>query len=105
MEDLISYTAFICQTATEKNIPFELFISILSDSKPLHIPINEGTEHYAQVLENLARIEQRNILLPKNRFIHYFLNKRNNSSSGINKKDIPSVQQPVYIVTDKGVVE
>ncbi|MEY8347411.1 DUF58 domain-containing protein [Bacillus cereus] len=109
MEDLISFTAFICQTAAEKNIPFELFISILSDSKPLHIPINKGIDHYAQVLENLARIKQKNILLPKNRFIHYFINKCSNSSSlifiGVNKKDIPSAQQPIYLVTDKGVVE
>lgn len=109
MEDLISYTAFICQTAVEKKIPFELFISVLSENNPIHLPTNEGIQQYTQTLEKLARITQGNVLLPKKRFIHYFMNKRDYSSSlifiGVNKTDIPSTQQPTYFVSDKGVVE
>ncbi|MEI4802486.1 DUF58 domain-containing protein [Bacillus sp. NPDC077411] len=109
MEDLISYATYICQIATEKKIPFELFISILVADGPLHLTLNDGPTHYAKVLEELARISEDSTLLPRDGFLHYMLRKRARSSTlfflGVPKHHIPHTMQPTYIVHDEGVVE
>ncbi|SFJ45326.1 MULTISPECIES: DUF58 domain-containing protein [unclassified Bacillus (in: firmicutes)] len=109
IEDLISYATYICQIATEKKIPFELFISILVADGPLHLTLNDGPTHYAKVLEELARISEDSTLLPRDGFLHYMLRKRARSSTlfflGVPKYHIPHTMQPTYIVHDEGVVE
>ena len=106
---MISYATYICQIATEKNIPFELFISILVEDGPLHLPLSEGQMQYAKALEELARISEDSALLPRDGFLHYMMRKRARSSAmfflGIPKKNIPHTMQPTYIVHNEGVVE
>ncbi|MFD0772034.1 DUF58 domain-containing protein [Bacillus sp. CGMCC 1.60114] len=109
IEDLISYATYICQIATEKKIPFELFISILTEDGPMHLTLNEGSMHYAKALEELARISEDSTLLPRESFLHYMMRKRVRSSTlfflGVPKHNIPYTTQPTYIVHNEGVVE
>ncbi|PGZ98561.1 DUF58 domain-containing protein [Bacillus pseudomycoides] len=109
IEDLISYATYICQIATEKKVPFELFISILAEDGPLHLTLNEGQMHYAKALEELARISEDSTLLPRDGFLHYMMRKRVRSSTmfflGVQKIDIPHTMQPTYIVHNEGVIE
>ncbi|MGG0186769.1 DUF58 domain-containing protein [Bacillus rhizoplanae] len=109
IEDLISYATYICQIATERKIPFELFISILTEDGPMHLTLNEGSMHYAKALEELARISEDSTLLPRESFLHYMMRKRVRSSTlfflGVPKHNIPYTTQPTYIVHNEGVVE
>lgn len=109
IEEMISYTTHICQIATEKQIPFELFISVFSENGPLHLPLNDGTMQYTQALEELARISEDSTLLPRESFLHYVMRQRERSSTmlfvGIQKENLPNTMQPTYLVRDEGMVE
>jgi hypothetical protein len=109
MEELISYTAYICKYAAEKKIPFELFISVMTEKGPVHISMKEGIPNVVLALEDLARLSQEHVLIQGNRFVHYYMSKREPSATlifvGVNKEHIPATHAPMYIVSDKGVVE
>ncbi|WP_404454141.1 DUF58 domain-containing protein [Oceanobacillus kapialis] len=66
METLLSYTAYLCKVATEKDIPFEVFINSRRPGKipVLHIGEGEGKKHYATALEMLARIHKQSLVFP-----------------------------------------
>lgn len=109
VEDLISFTTYICQYATKHQIPFELFISILAEGGPLHLPLNEGQAHYGKALEELARISDDSTLLPKQGFLHYVTRKRERSSTmiyiGLQKNELPLLSQPTFLINNEGMVE
>lgn len=109
IEDLISYTSYLCQFATEKQIPFELFVSIFTEDGPLYLSLNEGHLHYAKALEELARISEDSTLLSRESFLHYLDRKKERSSIlffiGIRKEDVPNMKQQTYLITDEGMVE
>lgn len=109
VEDLISFTTYICQFATKHQIPFELFISVLAEGGPLLLPLNEGQTHYAKALEELARISDDSTLLPKQGFLHYVTRKRERSSTmiyiGLQKKELPLLSQPTFLINNEGMVE
>ncbi|MDM5189022.1 DUF58 domain-containing protein [Bacillus sp. DX4.1] len=109
IEDLISYTTYLCQFATEKKIPFELFVSIFAEEGPLHLALNEGHMQYAKALEELARISDDSTILPRESFFHYLSRKKERSSTmffvGIKKANLPNMMQQTYLINDEGVVE
>ncbi|MBO1580462.1 DUF58 domain-containing protein [Bacillus sp. XF8] len=109
IEDLISYTTYLCQFATEKNIPFELFVSVFTEEGPLHLALNEGHVQYAKALEELARISEDSTLLPRESFLHYLNRKKERSSIlffvGVQKTNLPNTTQQTYLITDEGMVE
>ncbi|PDZ09797.1 DUF58 domain-containing protein [Bacillus pseudomycoides] len=109
IEDLISFATYICQYATKHQIPFELFISVLVEGGPIHLPVNEGHMHYAKALEELARVSDDSTLLPQQGFLHYILRKRERSSTmiylGIPKEHVPLTMQPTFLIHHEGMVE
>ncbi|OOE12892.1 DUF58 domain-containing protein [Fictibacillus arsenicus] len=63
MENEISYLAYMCQFAVEKNIPFEVYINFKVPG-PLgmyHVTTGSGPQHLSKVLEGLARIDRSNV--------------------------------------------
>ncbi|WP_042222611.1 DUF58 domain-containing protein [Oceanobacillus manasiensis] len=66
MEALLSYTAYLSKIATEKDIPFELFINTRRPGKVpvLHVPEGEGKRHYGTTMEMLARIHKQSLVFP-----------------------------------------
>jgi uncharacterized protein (DUF58 family) len=63
MESEISYLAYMCQFAAEKEIPFEVYINFKVPG-PLgmyHVPTGSGVQHLSKILEGLARIDRSNV--------------------------------------------
>ncbi|GGE68266.1 DUF58 domain-containing protein [Priestia taiwanensis] len=69
VEELISYTAFICEYLTKQKITYEVFISIDKGNRPFHLPMGGGNIHFAHVLEALARIKNNFSLLLTSPFL------------------------------------
>lgn len=68
MESEISYLAYMCQFAAEKNIPFEVYINFKVPG-PLgmyHLSTGSGPQHLSRVLEGLARIDRSNVTVKPN---------------------------------------
>ncbi|MFE7914417.1 DUF58 domain-containing protein, partial [Bacillus mobilis] len=109
IEDLISFATYICEYATKHKIPFELFISVLAEGGPLHLPLNAGQAHYGISLEELARISDDSTLLPKQGFLHYVERKRERSSTmiyiGLQRNELPLLSQPTFFINNEGMVE
>lgn len=73
IEQILSYTAYLCHHATKKGIPYNLYINV---RKPGYIPYLElgegdGNPHYGKALEMLARINNQAILLPFEQMIYH----------------------------------
>lgn len=66
LEKVISNTAYLCRYATERSIPFELFINTRNSGRTpyLHLLENVGINHYGKALETLARIKRQALVLP-----------------------------------------
>ncbi|MEK3797355.1 DUF58 domain-containing protein [Peribacillus sp. FSL H8-0477] len=79
-EDLISYTAFLCQYMTTKNLPFELFINMFKGGRPLALNLREGNEHLAASLTALAQLSTSGVPFSEIAFLTY-----------INESQAPSV--------------
>jgi hypothetical protein len=63
IEKEISYLAYMCQFAAEKNIPFEVYINFKVPG-PLglyHVSMGSGAYHLSNILEGLARIDRSNV--------------------------------------------
>lgn len=58
MEQLLSYTAYMCKYALDEELPYELYINARTASTVpyLHLSEGEGRSHYSKSLELLARI-------------------------------------------------
>lgn len=70
-EDLISYTAFLCQYMTTKKLPFELFINIYKGGRPLTLHLREGNEHLAASLTALAQLSTSGAAFSETAFLTY----------------------------------
>lgn len=66
LENLLSYTAYLCREATERGFNFEVYINTRRTGRVpyLHIPEGEGRTHYINTLETLARIHQQSLVYP-----------------------------------------
>ena len=66
LEDLLSYTAYLCKETMERGFNFEVFINTRKTGRVpyLHIQEGEGKSHYINTLETLARIHQQSIVFP-----------------------------------------
>lgn len=71
-ENLLSYTAYLCQQANENGYTYEIFINLrMHGNAPyLHIPEGNGTTHYLQALEMLANVNPLSSQLPFEPFIY-----------------------------------
>ncbi|MFD3449513.1 DUF58 domain-containing protein [Microbacteriaceae bacterium 4G12] len=109
LETLISRAAYICKLATEKNIPIELFISILGEGGVVHVPLGSGNKHYIKIMEVLAAISYDNDLIAREQFFRYLARTHQKSSLllfiGVSRQYVKRTLQPTYIVTDAGGVE
>lgn len=72
MENLLSYTAYLSQYATEKGFPFEIAINARKPGKVpyVHLADGEGKVHYGHALETLARINKQSMIVPFNQMLH-----------------------------------
>lgn len=66
LEDLLSYTAYLCKETVEQGYNYEVFVNSRRTGKIpyLHIPEGEGQTHYINTLETLARIHQQSLVYP-----------------------------------------
>jgi uncharacterized protein (DUF58 family) len=72
LEKLLSHTAYLCHYATEKNVPYEIFLNTRKPGKVpyIHLPEGEGQLHYGHALEMLARVHKQSMIMPFNQMIH-----------------------------------
>lgn len=72
LEQLLSYTAYLCQYATQKDMPFQLYINARKPGKTpyIHLPEGEGKTQYLHALEMLARIHRQSMVVPFNQMLH-----------------------------------
>jgi uncharacterized protein (DUF58 family) len=72
LEKLLSYTAYLCHYATEKNVPYEIFLNTRKPGKVpyIHLPEGEGQMHYGHALEMLARVHKQSMIVPFNKMLH-----------------------------------
>jgi uncharacterized protein (DUF58 family) len=72
LEKLLSQAAYLSHYATEKNVPYEIFINTRKPGKIpyVHLPEGEGQLHYSQALEMLARVHKQSMIVPFNQMIH-----------------------------------
>jgi uncharacterized protein (DUF58 family) len=105
-EDLISYTAFICEYLTKQKMTYELFISIYTGDTPFHIPMGEGNMHFGHVLEALARIRNSFSLLPTKPFLTQCMEHGESYSTsiilGANEDECSLWIRPYYTVNEAG---
>ncbi|WP_163102398.1 DUF58 domain-containing protein [Peribacillus alkalitolerans] len=71
MENLISYTAFLCQYAAKQKMPFEVFINLYQEGRPITISMKEGVEHVGTCLTALAQISNAGLLVKETAFYKY----------------------------------
>lgn len=66
LENILSYTAYLCQYATEKGVPFEMYINARKPGKEpfLHLQEGVGQTHFGIALEMLARIQRQSMVVP-----------------------------------------
>jgi len=66
MENILSYTAYLCKETIEKGYNYEIYINTRQTGKTpyLHIPEGEGSSHYINTLERIARIHQQSLVYP-----------------------------------------
>lgn len=72
MEQILSYTAYICNKAMEAEVPYELYINArtASSSPYLHLPEGEGRTHGIRSLEMLARIPRHTMTYRFDRMVY-----------------------------------
>lgn len=65
-EELLSYTTYLAQYATENDFPYEIYINARKPGKTpyVHLPEGQGKIHYSHSLEMLARIPKEPMALP-----------------------------------------
>ncbi|PAV28649.1 hypothetical protein CIL05_15255 [Virgibacillus profundi] len=72
LENLLSYTAYLCEHASRKGVPYEIFINSRKPGKVpyVHLHEGEGKNQYARALEMLARIHKQSMIMPINKMLH-----------------------------------
>lgn len=71
-ENLLSYTAYLSEYATQKGFPYEIFINSRKPGKVpfVHLREGEGKVHYGRALETIARIPKQSMNTPFNQMLH-----------------------------------
>lgn len=69
LEDLLGYTAYLCQYAYKNNLPFSMYINArkfggTDRNRFVQLYEGEGSAHYMQSLDMLARIHTQGLVLP-----------------------------------------
>lgn len=66
LENLLSYTAYLCEYATKQGIPYEIAINARKPGKTPYVfmPEGEGRTHYVHALELLARVHPQSMVIP-----------------------------------------
>ncbi|GGD27247.1 DUF58 domain-containing protein [Pontibacillus salipaludis] len=74
IEALLSYAAYMCQLATKKGYPFELYINARKIGTPpfYYLPEGNGKEHLQKALEFIARIKARELVISFSVVLHRF---------------------------------
>ncbi|MFD2208384.1 DUF58 domain-containing protein [Virgibacillus halophilus] len=85
LEDLLAYTAYLCQYAYKNNLPFSMYINARTFSETDRngcVKLLEGEDrvHYMQALDMLARIHTQGMVLPFEQML-----MSNSSQSGRSK--------------------
>src|SRR5690625_3192130 len=72
LEKLLSRAAYLCHYATEKDVPYEIFLNTRKPGKVpyIHLPEGEGQLHYGHALEMLARVHKQSMIVPFNQMLH-----------------------------------
>lgn len=73
LETILSHTAFLSQSLTEKGYPFEIFINLRKHGKNPYVQVPEGVGkmHYVNALETLARINPLSSTMPFDQMLAY----------------------------------
>lgn len=74
IESILSYAAYMCQLATKKGYPFELYINARKMGNPpfYYLPEGSGREHLQKALELIARIKSRELVMSFQMLLHRF---------------------------------
>lgn len=72
LENLLSYTAYLCEYATKSGVSYEIYMNARKSGKVpyVHFPEGGGKTHYGHTLEMLARIHKQSLIVPFNEMIH-----------------------------------
>ncbi|THE11789.1 DUF58 domain-containing protein [Bacillus timonensis] len=72
LEQYLSGLTYLLETATVKNIPFEVFVNVRKAGKTpyIHLPLGVGKEHLAKALELIARLSKHSVTIPFHYMIH-----------------------------------
>ncbi|MCC3357668.1 DUF58 domain-containing protein [Bacillus sp. REN16] len=72
LEQYLSGLTYLLETATVKNIPFEVFVNSRKAGKTpfIHLPLGKGKEHLAKALELIARLSKHSVTIPFHYMIH-----------------------------------
>lgn len=92
LEKLLSYAAYLSYYATEKGVPFEIFINTRKPGKVpyIHLPEGEGQLHYGHALEMLARVHKQSMIVPFNQMVYRLGNHFYNPKTVIMIGEVPS---------------
>jgi uncharacterized protein (DUF58 family) len=91
IEDLISYTAYLCHTAREEDQPYELIVNLLhtGNTPYLHQHAGDGHHHLAKSLELLARIPKHALIQQFNVVLYHMVKTQKLSKTILLLGDIP----------------
>lgn len=91
LENLLSYTAFLCKYVTEKKLSYELFINVFYPGRRPFIQQKEGNDYknLAQSLELLARIPRQPAYIPFEQILYQAANTLQQPKTIIILGDIP----------------
>ncbi|MEH7234934.1 DUF58 domain-containing protein [Bacillus sp. JJ1562] len=72
LEQYLSGLTYLLESATVKNIPFEVFVNVRRAGKTpfIHLPLGKGKEHLAKALELIARLSKHSVTIPFHYMIH-----------------------------------
>lgn len=91
VEDLFSYVAYVSSYATEKGLPYEVYINSRKPGRIpyTYVPEGEGKTHYLYTLETLARIRSHWMTVPFEQMVYRFGQRLFKSKTIILFGDIP----------------
>ncbi|WP_010282903.1 DUF58 domain-containing protein [Bacillus timonensis] len=72
LEQYLSGLTFLLESATIKNIPFEVFVNVRRAGKTpfIHLPLGTGKDHLAKALELIARLSKHSVTIPFHLMTH-----------------------------------
>ncbi|MGM7701862.1 DUF58 domain-containing protein [Pseudalkalibacillus sp. Hm43] len=84
-EKQISHAAYLCQYATQHNIPFDMYVNIRTKGRVpyLHLEKGEGKPHLMRALELLSRMNINSVRVPMHRLLSMYDSWESDSTSVI----------------------